>query len=103
DRKDFGPRVGFAWTLDRSGKTVVRGGLGMFYVPLSLFAGVVDIVRNAADIPQHLTPGRVDGLRYGLTYPLSNQQAYAIVSPRMDPLFGSTTVISTFFPNPYSV
>jgi hypothetical protein len=103
DRKDFGPRVGFAWTLDRSGKTVVRGGLGMFYVPLSLFAGVVDIVRNAADIPQHLTPGRVDGLRYGLTYPLSNQQAYAIVSPRMDPLFGSTTVVSTFFPNPYSV
>lgn len=30
DRVNFGPRAGFAWTVDRAGATVVRGGVGMF-------------------------------------------------------------------------
>ena len=31
DRNNFAPRTGFAWTLGQSGRTVVRGGFGMFY------------------------------------------------------------------------
>jgi hypothetical protein len=34
DRKDFGPRVGFAWALDKSAKApknLIRGGFGIFY------------------------------------------------------------------------
>ncbi len=31
DRKDFGPRLGFAWDLTRDGKTIVRAGYGIFY------------------------------------------------------------------------
>lgn len=31
DRKNFGPRFGFAWDPSGSGKTSVRGGFGMFY------------------------------------------------------------------------
>jgi outer membrane receptor protein involved in Fe transport len=30
DRVNFAPRAGFAWTVDRAGATVVRGGVGVF-------------------------------------------------------------------------
>ncbi len=33
DRNDFGPRLGFAWNPYGNGKTVVRGGIGVFYNP----------------------------------------------------------------------
>jgi hypothetical protein len=31
DRKNFGPRIGFAWSPGSSGKTSLRGGFGIFY------------------------------------------------------------------------
>jgi outer membrane receptor protein involved in Fe transport len=30
DKVNFAPRAGFAWTVDRTGRTVVRGGVGVF-------------------------------------------------------------------------
>ncbi len=30
DKMNFAPRAGFAWTVDRAGTTVVRGGVGVF-------------------------------------------------------------------------
>jgi hypothetical protein len=34
DRNDFGPRLGFSWDPRGTGKTVIRGGFGVFYNPL---------------------------------------------------------------------
>ena len=31
DRNNFAPRIGFAYALDRSGKTVLRAGYGISY------------------------------------------------------------------------
>ncbi len=31
DKNNFAPRVGFAWDINGNGKSVVRGGIGMFY------------------------------------------------------------------------
>jgi hypothetical protein len=33
DRANFGPRLGFAYRLGDNGKTVIRGGVGMYYTP----------------------------------------------------------------------
>jgi hypothetical protein len=43
DLDNFAPRVGFAYTLDEEGKSVLRGGAGLFYsrTPVLLWAGIV--------------------------------------------------------------
>jgi len=49
-KKDFGPRVSFAWDPSKNHKTVVRGGYGIFYGPVDVQIPDVDYslgVRNA--------------------------------------------------------
>jgi hypothetical protein len=39
DKNNFAPRVGFAWTLGDEGRTVVRGGYGVYYDQSALAPG----------------------------------------------------------------
>jgi Carboxypeptidase regulatory-like domain/TonB dependent receptor-like, beta-barrel len=47
DNNNFAPRFSFAWTPDKSRKTVVRGGFGRFYYRLNGNLGVNMIVQGA--------------------------------------------------------
>ena len=51
DTNNFAPRLGFAYSLTDSRKTVLRGGFGIFVSPIPLYAGPVDLVRDAVDEP----------------------------------------------------
>ena len=100
DWNNFSPRVGFAWTVDSSAKTVIRGGTGMFISPPALFT-VMDMVRNAKTTPYDITLGRVEGLRLGLRYPNTNAQGYATFQNPNAADAGDA--LDTRFPNPYSL
>jgi hypothetical protein len=59
DPNNFAPRVGFAYQLTNSGKTVLRGSFGMHYVSVH-FAGQGAIGRNVPFMPiQNFAPGSV--------------------------------------------
>jgi len=46
DKKDFGPRVGFILNPFGSGKTVLRGGYGVYYDRIILESGAEELVQN---------------------------------------------------------
>lgn len=102
DRNNFAPRVGFAYQLTESGKTVLRGGAGVFYSPIPLFAGPVDLVRDAVDEPFRVNVSRADVLASGSVFrwPVSNDAVRQFVKGTTG-LIGDTAV-DTHFPNPYS-
>jgi Carboxypeptidase regulatory-like domain/TonB dependent receptor len=76
DRNNFGPRVGFSWDVTGRGKTVVRGGFGVFYSPMLTGAAL----GLAGNYQQNININIFDLFNplfscnppYGLTYPVPN-------------------------------
>ena len=75
DRNNFGPRVGFSWDVNGRGKTVVRGGFGVFYSPMLTGAAL----GLAGNFQQNINLNIFDFFfgttctpSYFLTYPIPN-------------------------------
>ncbi len=102
DAVNFGPRFGFAYNLDGNSKTVVRGGIGVLFSPqimAALWSGV-----HALNAPRRVIFSRQDAIKYGLKYPMYNDDFRAIVE-RMIKDEGITQVFQVVNPkiqNPYT-
>ena len=99
---NFSPRIGFAYTLTQDKKTVLRGGSGMFFGPIPLYAGPVDLVRDAIDTPFRVNVARTDVLSSGLVFrwPVSNDTVRSYVKGK--PTLIGDTAVNTYFPQPFS-
>jgi hypothetical protein len=99
DRNNFAPRTGFAWTVGQSGRTVVRGGFGMFYTRSPL-RNILEVVRNSIDEPFRVVYSRAEAQALGLRYPVTNEGVLPLARNPNAPWTGA--VINTNFPTPYS-
>ncbi|HYR90512.1 MAG TPA: TonB-dependent receptor [Terriglobia bacterium] len=67
DRFNFGPRVGFVWSLSEKSETVIRGGVGVLFSP-HLFAAIQNSVSDPFG-PADVTYNRTEVAARGLKWP----------------------------------
>jgi Carboxypeptidase regulatory-like domain len=102
DAVNFGPRFGFAYNVAGNSKTVVRGGMGVLFSPqimAALWSGV-----HSLDAPRRVIFSRQDAIKYGLKYPMYNDDFRAVVA-RLIKDEGITQVFQVINPeiqNPYA-
>jgi carboxypeptidase family protein/TonB-dependent receptor-like protein len=101
DTVNFGPRMGFAWTLDEGEKTVVRGGVGYLYSP-HLIATVRQSAANPF-IPFRIVYNKTESAARGVKWPAYTDDMSVIA--RRDAA-GRRSVFSVFDPDiqvPYTI
>ena len=74
---NLGPRVGFAYTVDGQGKTVVRGGFGVLFSPQ--MPGVVRQAVANPVVPFRVTWSLAEARDFGLTFPKYTDQMRGVV------------------------
>src|SRR5918995_5272873 len=101
DTMNFGPRAGFAWTLDDNESTVVRGGVGYLYSP-HLIATVRQSAANPF-IPFRIVYNRTESIARNVKWPMYTDDMSVLA--RRDAA-GKRSVFSVFDPDiqvPYTI
>jgi hypothetical protein len=101
DGNNFGPRAGFAWTVDESERTVVRGGAGYLFSP-HLAATVRQSAANPY-IPFRIVYNRTEIAARNIKWPIYTDESrlFALADAG-----GRRSVFSLFDPNiqvPYTI
>jgi hypothetical protein len=94
DGNNFAPRLGFAWTVDHSERTVVRGGVGYMYSP-HLIATVRQSAANPY-IPFRIVYNRTEIAARGITWPIYTDESRVFA---LADAGGRRSVFSLFDPN----
>ena len=78
DPVNLGPRLGFAWTADAAGRTVVRGGAGLMVSPL-IWGTFNNAVANGPTQPFRVIYGKAEAAALGLQFPVFNEDILRLV------------------------
>src|SRR6185295_4772262 len=89
DRNNISPRGGFAWRLDESNKTVLRGGFGLFH-PTVAVQGIRDLLATNEFRFVNTTTG--GGLRNGFSGGTASPDLAAFGNQGIDPNLESPDV-----------
>jgi hypothetical protein len=101
------PRLGFSWSPYSSGKTVLRGGIGVFTNPHQLYGEAINEVQTNAQTPFRITLNRQQALDAGIQFPVHRVDYTAILQQLQDTGVATSdfanSAVAAKYPNPYSI